>query len=115
MATILIVEDVVPIARLLGWFLIEDGHNVIVTTDIDSVREKIAEAGASIVVSNTGISPAEKSRYFGEWKAAHPGLSIVDVYVRTSGAGARGADAAISLPLHADDLVEAVRRLADPT
>ena len=114
MARILVVEDELPLVRLMGWLLTEAGHVVAAATSHESVAERMDVALPDILVCNSGMDSDEKRQKFAEWREARPGLRILDIRCSSYPAvpyTAVGADSHLAMPFHADDLVDAVEAL----
>ncbi len=113
MTTILLIQDETPLARLIQWFLNDALYKVIVAaSELAGVVRLIKAERPRIIVSNTSLSAEEKAPQFAAWKTANPGVLIIDLFHRKLGRQpVAEADASLMLPMDADDLIDAVRRL----
>src|SRR5438876_2371324 len=114
-ASVLLIETQAPLMRLMAWFLLEAGFEVTKAEGVDDGLLKVAERHPAVIIFNTGIDCARKSDAIHQLRGASPQSRILDVS-DISDASHRpkpllntGADAYLSLPLDADDLVDCVK------
>ena len=118
MASVLLIETQAPLMRLTAWFLLEAGFEVTKAEGVDDGLLKVAEGRPSVIIFNTGIDRARKSVAIQQLRDASPQSRILDVSDVSDAADSpkrllnTGADAYLSLPLDADDLVDCVKSLA---
>ena len=118
MASVLLIETQAPLMRLTAWFLLEAGFEVTKAEGVDDGLLKVAERHPSVIIFNTGIDRARKTHAIHQLRDASPQSRILDVSdvseatERPQHLRRTGADAYLSLPLDADDLVDCVKGLA---
>jgi len=117
-ASVLLIETQAPLMRLTAWFLLEAGFEVTKAEGVDDGLLKVAETRPSVIIFNTGIDGVRKTQAISQLRDASPQSHILDVsdVPETSDHPKHrvntGADAYLSLPLDADDLVDCVKGLA---
>lgn len=111
MASVVIIENEAPLVRLLGWFLIDAGHQVFAVENVVAATGRITAEPADVVVFNSGLPASAKLPFVSEWRQLRPGIRVIDV-ARRAEPGARapytGADAYLQMPFDADDLIGTV-------
>ncbi len=115
MAKVLIIEDEVPLARLLAWLLSDGGHDVTVAAHIPAAVVEAVRVEPDVVVFNTPLPVEEKARIIDDLRAEVEGVRIIDLATqaeRTTADVADGADLRLNIPFHPDDFVQAVGDLA---
>ena len=118
MASVLLIETQAPLMRLTAWFLLEAGFEVTKAEGVDDGLLKVAEGRPTVIIFNTGIDRASKAHAIHQLRDASPQSRILDVMdapdvtEHSQHVVNTGADAYLSLPLDADDLVDCVKGLA---
>ena len=118
MASVLLIETQAPLMRLTAWFLLEAGFEVTKAEGVDDGLSKVAERQPAVIIFNTGVDCAQKTDAIHQLRDASPQSRILDVSDVSDAADHpkhalnTGADAYLSLPLDADDLVDCVKSLA---
>ena len=86
---------------------------------VDDGLHKVAQLHPAVIIFNTGIDRARKTSAIQQLRGASPQSRILDVLDVSDGTHRQerlintGADAYLSLPLDADDLIDYVKGLAD--
>ena len=116
MAAVLLIENDVPIVRLMAWYLIDAGFEVSKAATPAEASERLlrrAPSEGAVIVFNTGIAAAERKAWIQNWHDQNPCFQVLDV---TESEAARhlpnvGADASIRLPFEAETFVTMVGEL----
>jgi DNA-binding response OmpR family regulator len=112
MTRLLLIETHAPLVRLMSWFLLDAGFEVVRADGVDSALTLI-RAGDSIVVFNSGMPDEDKLAAISSLREASPGSRFLDVsgVVRPPTRQLAGADASLNIPFDADSLIAHVREL----
>jgi DNA-binding response OmpR family regulator len=121
MSKVLLIEDSPPLSRIIDWILSEAGHDVRVVTTPAACNEEARLSPPDIVVFNTGMPFEEKLEHIGCIRDAAPDARIVELQSsgsadaqRVSGIQTGGVvDGYLSVPFHADDLLNVVDQLTE--
>ena len=111
MARVLVIAEA-PLGRLVSWILEDAGHW---TRWIDDPAVGVTACAAiepNVVVINGAVPAEEMPAYEASLSAAAPGVRVIDVSHQAGAPTADvPADAHLTQPFHADDLLAAVERL----
>src|SRR5438045_2434658 len=102
--------------RLTAWFLLEAGFEVTKAEGVDDGLMRVAERHPAVIIFNTGMDSVRKTHAISQLRGASPQSRILDVSdvseILHPKQLTTGADAYLSLPLDADDLIDCVKVLA---
>ena len=100
------------LARRVVWVLENAGHDVRWAPDVDVGLREATAGWPQVVVMNGSVNPRDVPRFTAQLDRAAPDVALVDIS-RQLGGEERPieADAHLTQPFHADDLLAEVDRL----
>ncbi len=113
MVCVLLIEDEDRVQRLVSWILAEFEYEVVVAETPKEAAEKLGdEIKPSIIVVNTDKTEKDKGRLIEALRSLCPGVKIIDFAIQANSPKRdTGADAYLSKPFSADELIELIDRL----
>jgi DNA-binding response OmpR family regulator len=123
MSRVLLIEDSLPLSRIIDWILTEAGHEVTAVTTPEESPGLAGRQQPHVVVFNTGMPDTEKLSYVDDIRRAAPHARIIDLApdaarrrLRAEARGEAGGcawqvDCFLAVPFHADDLLKAIDEL----
>jgi CheY-like chemotaxis protein len=115
MARILIIAEE-RLARRVAWLVEGAGHAATAVYDADEGVRQARSLRPDVVVINDAVPADQLPRYTAQLEQASPGVSFIDVSHRAErGERPFRADAQLSQPFHADELLGEIERLTGGT
>ena len=113
MATILVIDDDAPLARLYRFMLREEGHIVLEAPEGRSALDELARTPVDLIILDLEMPGMNGRSFFREivGRAKRPPVLIVSAFEAAKAQRELGAEGAVDKPFDIERLVEEVRLL----
>lgn len=114
---VLIVESGDSIGRLMAVALYQEGYEVIQATNLRSVTRQVSTLKPDLILFNTGMGSAEKSRYIERWRRLSPTSRVIELgySLLRPGVGTEDGtpDAYQTYPFRIENLLEKIHKVVN--
>jgi two-component system, OmpR family, KDP operon response regulator KdpE len=105
---VLVVEDILPIRRLLQVTLESNGYDVVTAVDLKSALEALARLPPDVILTDWTLPDGHPNALIRAARAAHPKTRVI-VCSGTADAPEIAVDAFLAKPFSLEDLLRVVR------